>query len=222
MSEMSEETRDEASSTEPASGPAPTTERPTAPSGGVVSAPVAVVGAVLVLGGALGALGGWLWWRWWGPANTGSVYQTDDGPKWYDLTAGGFTHVFDGTAQYAVIGLGFGLLLGIAAGLLSRRHAVLGLVAVVVASALGAVVAAQLGYALSPPDPQQYETAANVCEKAPCKEYPAALRISGWTPYLTWAIGALASYFIVMLSGPTPPARRSADVSDRSEPLPPA
>lgn len=196
-------------------------DQPSSRPGRLVSAPFAVTAAVLALGGALGALGGWLWWRWWGPPNNGIVYDTASGPRWYDFSSDeGFTHVFDSTAQFAVVGLGFGLLLGIVAGLLARRTALLGLVAVLVASALGAVLAAWVGFTLSPPDPQVHAIEANICTEEPCKEYPAGLVISGWTPYLAWSIGALASYFVVMLSGPTPPDRRPAEVSARSEPLP--
>lgn len=154
-----------------------------------------VVGVVVAAGAALGALGGWLWYQWWGPPNNGAIYDTVDGPTWYDLSSDeGLTHQFDGPAQYAVIGIGLGVVLGILAAVFGRRQAMAALGALVVGGALAAYLSWAVGTAMSPPDPQQYATEANVCPVEPCKEYPAAIEISGWTPFLCWPIGALAGF----------------------------
>jgi hypothetical protein len=170
---------------------APVTERSTPPWRAI--AVVAV--AVAVAGGGLGAFGGWLWYHWWGPPNTGKIYDTAVwGPKWIDLTDDGLAHQFSGPAEYTLIALGLGLLLGILAAVLGRRQALVAFAALVAGSALAAYLAFAVGTALSPPDPQQYATKANACTEEPCKEYQAAIEISGWTPLLCWPIGAMAGF----------------------------
>lgn len=169
--------------------PAPSVER------GVLWRPVAVVaGVVLVAAAALGALGGWLWYQWWGPPNTGSIYDTTHGPAWYDFTDQGLSHQFDGPAEYTVIALGLGLLLGVLAAVVGRRQALAALAALVVGSALAAYLSWAVGTALSPPDPDQYATKANVCTEAPCKEYDAAIELSGFPPLLCWPLAALGAF----------------------------
>lgn len=159
-------------------------------------AATAVALAVVVAGGALGAIGGWLWYQWWGPPNTGEIYDTETwGPRWFDVTDQGLGHQFDGPAQYAVIALGLGTALGILAAVLGRRQAVAALVAVAVGSALAAYVSYAVGTALSPPDPQQFATQHNVG-----KEYPAAIEVTGWTPFLCWPIGALGGFCLAIVA----------------------
>jgi len=167
-------------------------------------ATVLVPGAVLVAAGGFGALGGWLWYQWWGPPNTGQIYGTASwGPRWLDLTDQGLAHQFDGPAQYAVIALGLGTLLGILGAVLGRRQAIAAVIAVTVGSALAAYLSWAIGTALSPPDPQKSALAANVCTEEPCKEYPAAIEVSGWTPFLCWPIAALASFCVAIFLGNT-------------------
>ncbi|WP_183101079.1 hypothetical protein [Nocardioides pelophilus] len=159
---------------------------------------------VTVAGGALGALGGWLWYLWWGPPNNGSIYDTATwGPRWLDLSDKGIAHQFAGPGQYAVIALGFGVLLGILAAVLGRRRALAALAGLVIGSALAAYLAWAVGTALSPPDPQRYATADNVCREEPCEEYPAAIELSGWTPLLVWPIASLGAFCtaIIAMSG---------------------
>lgn len=160
-----------------------------------------VVVLVVVAAAGLGALGGWLWYQWWGPPNTGEIYDTTVwGPRWFDLTDQGLDHQFDGPAQYSVIALGLGAVLGILGAVLGRRQAFAALGALVVGSALAAYLAYAVGTALSPPDPQKYATADNVCTEEPCKQYDAAIEISGWTPLLCWPIGALGAYCISVVA----------------------
>lgn len=149
----------------------------------------AVAVAIVALGGALGALGGWLWYRWWGPPNVGRVYDTPDGRTWVDLTERGLAQVFAATGQYVVVGLALGLLLGVLAAVLGRHRALVALGAVLVASALAAYVASRVGIALGPTDPQTLVDDVELGERL-----PAAITLSGWTPYLMWPIGALVGF----------------------------
>lgn len=178
----------------PPAEPAPPVERRA--SWGTV---LTVAGAVVAACGALGALGGWLWYQWWGPPNKGSIYDTASGPKWYDLTDKGIAHEFNGPAEYAVIALGFGILLGVTAALLGRRQALAVVGGLIVGSALAAYLSWAIGTGMSPPDPQQYATKANICQQAPCQEYPAAIEISGWTPLICWPLGALGAFSITVV-----------------------
>jgi hypothetical protein len=153
-----------------------------------------VAGSLAAAGAAVGALGGWLWYQWWGPANTGIIYDTVDGPKWYDLTDQGVAHQFDGPGQYAVIALLLGIALGVVAFFVGRRQALAAVAGLIVGTALAAYLSYVVGTALSPPDPQKYATSANVCKEEPCKDYPAAIEVSGWTPFLCWPLGALGAF----------------------------
>jgi hypothetical protein len=178
--------------------PAATTDAPAAPARSPLIGRIFPALVVTLAGVGLGALGGWLWYVWWGPPNTGTIYDTVDGPQWYDLTDQGVAHQFDGPAEYAIVGLVFGIVLGILAAVLGRRQALVALVGLAVGSALAAYLSFVVGTALSPPDPQDYATADNID-----KEYPAAIELSGWTPFLVWPIGALGAFCtaIVAMSG---------------------
>ena len=174
--------------TEAASLPAsaPDTEPRSLPWRAIAPVVVTVVAAAC----GLGAFGGWLWYQWWGPPNTGEIYDTAAwGPRWFDLSDQGLAHQFDGPAQYAVIALGLGIVLGALAAVLGRRQELAAVLAVAVGSALAAYLAYLIGTALSPPDPQQFASTDTLGE-----EYPAAIEVSGWTPFLCWPIGALGSF----------------------------
>ncbi|KAA1417906.1 hypothetical protein F0U44_14780 [Nocardioides humilatus] len=164
------------------------------------SAGIVVGGVVVTASAAVGALGGWLWYQWWGPPNKGSIYETLDGRiLWLDPTDKGIAHQFNGPAQYAIIGIGLGLVLGVLAALLGRRQALVALGSLIVGSALAAFLAWGVGNVLSPPDPQQYAKKSAVCTEAPCKEYDAAIEVSGWTPFLCWPLGALAGFSLTVV-----------------------
>lgn len=168
------------------------------------------VGGVLAGSIALGLLGGWLWWTWWAPATPGRIYDVPErGPHWYpDPWDPGQTDAFGGTAQYVVIALVLGLLLGVVAGLLAERAALVMLGAVLVGSVAAAVAMVWLGTELSPPDPQALATAANVGKEVPGHLEVTQGRVSflGWddvevpTPYLSWPVAGLTGYIVVMLS----------------------
>lgn len=154
-----------------------------------------LVAVVLAASGGAGALAGWLWYQWWGPPNTGQIYDTTTwGPRWLDLSDQGLAHQFDGTAQFAVLGLGLGAVLGVLAAALGRRQAVAAFLALVAGSALAAYLCFAVGTALSPPDPQQFATKDNIGE-----EYRAAIEVSGWTPFLSWPIAAFGAFAIAVV-----------------------
>lgn len=152
--------------------------------------------AVLVMGCAVGAGGGWLWYRWWGPPGEGEVYDTDRGPLWLDPADQAMTSAFDATAQFVLVGAALGIVLGVVAALLGRTRPLVGLAAVCVASVLASFVAARVGFQLSPPDPQTLADEVEIGTRL-----PAGLVLSGWTPYLSWPIGALTGFLAVMLLG---------------------
>ncbi|WP_141013787.1 hypothetical protein [Nocardioides sambongensis] len=148
---------------------------------------------------ALGALGGWAWWSWWSPGFDGTVYETTEGALWLpEPFDPGFADAFTGTAQYALLGAGFGLVLGLVGALLLRRRPVTGLVVVLAGSAVAAAVMAVAGTAPSPPDPQTLASADTVG-----RSFPAHLEVTSWTPYLVWPVGAMFGYgtFMVTTAG---------------------
>jgi hypothetical protein len=161
------------------------------PAGAATRAAVLVV----VAAGA-GCLGGWLWWRWWAPAPEGRVFELlDGGTTWAPTPAeAGYDQLSAATPQYVVIGLGFGLLLGVLAAVLLRGRELVGLAALVVASGLGAFLMLRLGVHLSPPDPESLLADAAVGDRM-----PGAMAVSGWTPYLAWPFGALFGFLAVLV-----------------------
>lgn len=169
----------------------------------------------VVLGAVLGGLGGWLWWVWWGPATQGRIYETQAGKAWYpDPFDPGITRDFSGTATYVVLGFALALLLGLLGGWIARQHALLGVVAVVLGAALGALAMTLVGESLSPPDPNSLLSSHAVGDRL-----PGSLAVAGWTPYLAWPVGALLGYLVLMVSLPVPPSPESASAgSEQSAP----
>ena len=163
-----------------------------------------VIAVPLALAGALGALGGWLWWRWWAPAPQGKVYDTPDGPTWFPTPFDpGIAQDFGGTATYVVLGLVLGLVLGVVAAMVARNRAVVGLVAVGLASILAAVVMLLVGVSQSPPDPQQQADKVDIGAELPGHLHVTTSKIGPVelpTPYLVWPVGGLLGYLAVMLS----------------------
>lgn len=150
----------------------------------------------VALGVALGAAGGWLWWAWWGPAPDGKVYDTPAGPTWYpDPFDPGITRDFSGTADYVVVAFGLALLLGVVSGWLARDRAVAGLVGAGLASAVAGVLMTVVGLLQSPSDPQAKADGVKIGT-----ELPGHLEVTGWTPYLSWPVGVLLGYLVVMLA----------------------
>jgi hypothetical protein len=179
---------------------------------------IKVIAVPLALAGALGALGGWLWWRWWAPAPQGKVYETPDGPIWFPTPFDpGIAQDFSGTATYVVLGLVLGLVLGVVAAVVARNRAVVGLVAVGLASILAAVVMLLVGVSQSPPDPQQSADQVDIGTELPGHLHVTSPEIGLWdwvadlagdddrrlelpTTYLIWPVGGLLGYLAVMLS----------------------
>ena len=148
---------------------------------------------VLLLAVALGFLGGWLWWHWWGPATKGTVYDTVQGPHWYDASADGLKREFSATAQYVVVSAGLGILFGVVVGLLARGRELLFIVLLVVGAAATAALTAWFGSELGPPVPPA--THANIG-----KDFLGHLSVNGWSPYLAGPVGALTGFLVVLLS----------------------
>lgn len=148
---------------------------------------------------AAGAIAGWLWERWWTPI-TGVVvdgtwvagYRPEGDGFVFDFPS--LEGFFDGTAQYVVIGVLTGLVLGVACGLLGRRSELVMLVAVVVGSVLAGFVAYRLGTHLGPPDPTTLETAA-----PDGTLLPGELTIEGASPFVAWPLGALLGLSVTYL-----------------------
>lgn len=103
--------------------------------------------ALLVLFPAAGLLAGYLWELWWQPV----VGVVVEGELRFDLDALG--RDFSGTATYAVLALGAGVLLGLCAVALAGRDELATLAVVTIGSCAAALVMWQTGQQLGPPDP---------------------------------------------------------------------
>lgn len=148
---------------------------------------------------AAGSAAGWLWERWWTPT-LGVVIEGSWVPG-YRADANGFVFdfpslegFFDGTAQYVVIGLGAGLVLGVLFALLGRGSEIAMLLAVLIGSLLAGFIAYRLGTHLGPLDPTILE--ARVDEAT---VLPADLRIEGRSPFFAWPLGALVGLCVTYL-----------------------
>lgn len=143
------------------------------------------VGVVVVFV-AVGAALGWVWERWWEPS-TGTVFRKQwfpvDGEGRYDLDA--LRNEFAGTAQYVVLALGAGVVLGALSSLLMAGRELLALLTVVVASVLAAVVMWQVGAALGPPDPQELARTAGRGASL-----PSDLSLDSLGALLAWPLAA--------------------------------
>lgn len=175
-----------------------------------------LLGGVLLLVASAGAaaLGGWWWWSWWGPAGKGNIFHTDTGYQWFPQpTDPGEAHVTRATYEYVVIAFVLALVIGILVGLVGRHRPILALVVAIACGALGAWVMWQVGTALSPPDPARWADKAHQCTgSAHCPSFPGHISVTGWTPYLTWPVGALLGFLVVMLTIAGPRRRPDAPV----------
>ena len=159
-------------------------------------------GLVVLAGLVLGALGGVAWELLWTPP-TGAAWQG----KWLP-DAEGAVHVVDATIWFVAVGLVYGLVYGIGAGLLSRGYELVTLAAVTVGSLLAARVTLWVGRALGPADADA--AAANMGDLEPLRgslDLPAAS--TGWWPaafgssaLLAPAIAALGCLVVLWLGGP--------------------
>lgn len=152
-----------------------------------VSALRQVIGVLLVFAVA-GALAGVVWeWVWTPP--TGVVIGHEfllDGP--------GLRAEFSGTALYVVIAAVTGLLLGVVVSVLSDRHELLTLVAVVAGSVLAGWLMMVVGLALDPPDPGPLARTAE--DYTPLQD---ELQVSGRSPYVAFPGGSLVGLIVVFI-----------------------
>lgn len=167
---------------------------------------------LLVFAGA-GAGAGWLWERWWTPT-LGVVidgtwvpgYRADGDTFIFDFPSLG--RFFDATAQYVVIGVAAGLVLGVLFALLGRRSEIVMLLAVLGGSLLAGLISYRLGTHLGPIDPTMLE--ATVGEAT---VLPANLTIEGATPFVAWPLGALLGLCVsyLLTSAAAESRRRESD-----------
>ena len=173
---------------------------------------------VLVVFALAGLGGGWLWERWWTPT-TGVVvdgtwvagYRPRGDSFVFDFPS--LQGFFDATAQYVVIGLAAGLVLGVLSALLGRRSEVVMLLAVAGGAALAGLLAYRLGAHLGPVDPMGLQAGA-----ADGTVLPSSLSIDGLSPFVAWPLGALVGLAMTYLltSGGADPRADAADDSDLS------
>jgi hypothetical protein len=156
--------------------------------------PTVVRAAVLLVGFALAGVGGGYAWRHlWAPpegvARSGSWVPTP--------VEEGLQNDFSGVGWYVVVALALGLVLGTLTALVLDRTEIVGVVVVVVGSALAAYLVLAVGQQLSPPDPD-----AVAAESADGTPIPGDLEFDGWTPLLSAPVGALAALSTVYLMRP--------------------
>ncbi|CAN5321135.1 hypothetical protein BH09ACT12_BH09ACT12_03330 [soil metagenome] len=170
-----------------------------------------VVEALLVLAvfAAAGLGAGWLWERWWTPTN-GVVLDGTWVPGYRpegDLFVFDFPSLagfFDGTAEYVVLGVGAGLVLGVLCSLLGRRSELVMLGAIVGGSVLASLIAYRFGTHLGPVDPTSLAAAAD-----DGTSLSANLAIKGASPFVAWPLGALLGLCLTyLLTAASSEARR--------------
>jgi hypothetical protein len=152
--------------------------------------------AVLALFAVGGALAGVVWEWLWTPQDGVVV----DGEWLLDTEA--LRGDFSGTALYVLVAAATGLLLGVLAALLSERHEVATLVAVVAGSALAAWLMWQVGQALDPPDPAQVARTAEDGSRV-----PGELEVVGRSPFTALPAGALLGLIVVFIGLTRRPGR---------------
>lgn len=144
--------------------------------------------AVLVLV-VTGVVAGFVWeWLWTAPV--GSVV---DG-AWVAQDEQNLRAAFSGTGWYVVVAAVAGIVGGAIVALLLDRTPLGTLVGVTVGSVLGGLAMYAVGVWIGPPDP--VETARSAAEGA---TLPAALGVSGGTPFLAMPAGALVALAVVFL-----------------------
>ncbi len=143
--------------------------------------------AIAALAGViLGVLGGWLWSV---VADPPVGVLTDKGVFLTEERA--YDQQVVMTLWFLVVGVGLGLLCGLAVGLLGRKHGVTTVVAVLVMTAIASGLSAWLGIEVFGPDPQ-----AQVASSAVGDPITAALEIATKVAYLGWPIGGLLGLLV--------------------------
>lgn len=143
---------------------------------------VAVLAAVGVVAGAV--------WQWvWTPP-TGVVLDH----RWVADSEASLRGTFSATGWYVVVGSVAGLVGGALVALFLDRVPLVTLLGVVLGSALGAWLMFVVGVALGPADPQGLAGAADEGTRL-----PAALAVSGASPFIALPAGALIALTLVFL-----------------------
>ncbi len=147
---------------------------------------------------AVAIVAGLVWHAVWEPPSgyvvEGQACGADGGSCWVPMppeTAR--TAEFDGTALYVLVCLAAGLATGLAVALWSRAEMV-SLIALLLGSALAALVTARVGALLGPSDPESLLSSAEVGSRL-----PGDLEVVGPTPYLVWPIAALLAMAVVFV-----------------------
>jgi hypothetical protein len=170
--------------------------------------PLLLVVAVLVAYALVGVVAGIVWERvWTPPAQVVQQHQV------YYADYGSLRRVFTGTGLYALVGAGASALLGLAVGVLTRRRELLTLLAVLVGSAIAALLMWKVGVRLGPADPKAAAAAA-----ADGTRLPGQLAVSGRSPYLVWPMVSLFVLSLVFFAWPG--ARRRDDEPDTTDSQP--
>lgn len=160
----------------------------------------ALVVAVLAV---TGALAGVVWqWLWTPPS--GIVFDH----QWVPLNAIELQQEFSATGWYVVVALVAGLLAGIGVALVLDAAPLVTLAAVVVGSAAGAGLMSLVGSALGPADPDGLAKTAK-----DGAHLPAALSVTGLSPYIALPVGALIGLLVVFI-GVSDRRRRPSPVTD--------
>ena len=166
-----------------------TTERPV---GRRAATPELVqAAAVVVLCALVGAGCGWLWFTVWDP----QVGVVLDG-VWY-LDERGLRGDFAATGWFVVIGAVAGVVLGLVCALFLSRSELVTLGALIVGTALATYLMWQVGVHLGPDDPRELAEAAQDGDRL-----PAAIEVSGRSPFLVLPGAALAALALVYATVP--------------------
>lgn len=104
---------------------------------------------------------------------------------------------FASDGWFIVLGMGVGLVLGLLLMLTRHTHEVVTLVAIAVAAAAAAYLAAKLGAAMGPADPESILKNADVGTSAPTQ-----VRLESSVGYLIWPLSASLGALLVLLGWP--------------------
>jgi hypothetical protein len=149
---------------------------------------VGVVLAYVVVGAVAGVVWEWLW------TPPTQVVQKHD--LFYTDYAS-LRRVFSGTGLYALVSAVASAGVALVAGLLTRRHELLILGAVVLGSLAAAFTMHAVGVALGPPDPATIAATA-----ADGRKVSAQLVVNGKTPYAVWPMISLFVLALVFFASP--------------------
>lgn len=147
--------------------------------------------AVVVLCALVGAGSGWLWFTVWDP----QVGVVLDG-VWY-LDEQGLRGDFAATGWFVVIGAVAGVVLGLVSALSLSRSELVTLGALIVGTALATYLMWQVGVHLGPDDPRELAKTAQDGDRL-----PAAMEVSGRSPFLVLPGAALAALAVTYVTVP--------------------